>query len=127
VYFKGVFILSNINFKGIIKGLLFTVIMTFIFLLLVTVISYFTDVSAKAVDILIFLGLGLGVLSGSFAVSKASENRGAVYGIVIGILSFLLFLVFSVSVNGRFCFNSHVVSIMAVCLCSGFLGGILGK
>lgn len=119
--------MSEINFKGIIKGLLFTVLMVFLCLLLVTAVSYFTDVSAKAVDILIFLSLGAGVFLGAFFVAKAALSRGAVYGMVIGFLSFILFLFFSFSVNGRILFNSHVFSVMAVTICSGFLGGVFGK
>lgn len=119
--------MSGLNLKCIIKGLLFTIIMIVLFLILITVISYFTDVNDNMVNILIFSGIGLGVFAGAFAASKASESHGAVYGIAIGILSFMLFLLFSITANGRLCFNSHIASVLAVCVCSGFLGGILGK
>lgn len=119
--------MSGLNLKCIIKGLLFTVIMVLLFLIIITVISYFTDVNDNTVNILIFFGIGFGVYAGAFAASKASESYGTVYGIVVGALSFMLVLLFSIAANGRLCVNSHIASVLAVCVCSGFLGGILGK
>ena len=104
--------MKEINMKGIFKGIIFSCIVTFIAMLLITALTYFTDIGMKAVDIIIFIGLGLGVFSGSFLVSKSADKRCAVHGLLV---------------NGKILFNSHFISVILLCLVSGFLGGISGK
>lgn len=119
--------MSKINFKGISKGIVFAGLVTFLAMLLITAVSYFTDISMKAVDIIIFAGLGIGVFMGAYPVSKNADEKSAVHGLLVGLGIVLLFLVCSFFVNGGIVFNSHLLSIVLVSLLSGFLGGILGR
>lgn len=113
--------------KGIFKGIIFSCIVTFIAMLLITALTYFTDIGMKSVDIIIFIGLGLGVFSGSFLVSKSADKRCAVHGLLVGVGLALVFIICSLLVNGKILFNSHFISVILLCLVSGFLGGISGK
>ena len=119
--------MGKINFKGISKGIIFACLVTFLAMLLITCISYFTDISMKIVDIIIFVGLGIGVFMGAYPVSKNAEERKAFHGLFVGLGIVLIFLVCSFFVNGRILFNSHLLSIVLVSIISGFLGGLLSN
>lgn len=119
--------MSNINFKGISKGIIFACLMTFLAMLLITSVSYFTDISMKIVDIIIFAGLGIGVFTGAYPVSKNAEEKSAVHGLLVGVGIVLIFMVCSFCINGRILFNSHLLSIVLLSIISGFLGGVLGR
>ncbi len=119
--------MKEINLKGVFKGIIFSCIVTFVAMLLITVLTYFTDIGMKAVDIIIFIGLGISVFSGSFFVSKSADKRCALHGLLVGVGVALIFAVCSFFVNGKILFNSHFVSMILLCLISSFTGGILGK
>lgn len=119
--------MAGINFKGVLKGIIFSVLVTFLTMVIITVITYFSNISTKAVDIIIFIGFGIGVFSGAFPVSKSAEEKSAIHGILVGVGVTVLFLICSFFVNRKIVFNSHLTSIVLVSLLSGFLGGFLGR
>ena len=117
----------SVKFGRILKGSVLSVLISLLTMVAITVLSYFCDINAKVIDVLMVIGLALGCMSSAFFVAKASEGKYGIYGLSIGLFMLILFFVFSFFVNGKLILNAHSVSIICVCLLSGFLGGVFGR
>ncbi len=117
---------GKINFRGIFKGIVFSLIATAIFVVIIALVSYFTDIQDKVISVLLFLVSVLSVLVGAIFVTKSTNENGLLHGAIIGVGYFAVILIASIVVKREFDFNSNLLTMLIADACGGMLGGILG-
>lgn len=117
---------NKINFRGIGKGIVFSIILTIILVVLIATVTYFVDISDKIVSILLFSSSVLSTLIGAFLVTKSIQQNGLIHGMFVGLGYFILILISSIVVKKGFSFNANLVTMLFANVAGGMLGGILG-
>ena len=107
----------GINFKGVIKGTIFAILVTFVIILILALLSYFTGIDETIITTGVYASVIIGVILGTIAVSKAANSRAFVI-VLIGI---------SLIVNNGIMFNTHFLAVIGGTFASGILGCIIGK
>ncbi len=116
----------GINFRGILKGIIFSVITTIILVVIIALISYFADISDRIISILLFIASVLSVLTGSILMTRTTGENGLAHGALIGVGYFLIILISSIIVKREFDFNGNLITMLIANTAGGMLGGILG-
>lgn len=118
--------MNNINFKSILKALIFSVAATVICLLVLGAVCYFSSLTDKTLSVIIFVMTVLCVLFGGFFAAKGAQQGGLVHGAVVGLGYVLLLLVCSIIENRGFKFSMHLLSLGIGCFGAAALGGVFG-
>lgn len=117
---------KNLNFAGIGKGMLFSLVLTFVFILIIAAVCYFANISDRLLSVLVFAATGLSVFFGAVLVARSANSSGLLNGAVMGIGYILVMLMSSAVSQKGFVFNSQIVTMLICVLACGMLGGILG-
>ncbi len=117
---------NKINFRGIGKGIIFSIILAVILVVLIATVTYFADISDKIISILLFSTSVLSTLIGAFLVTKSIQQNGLIHGMLVGLGYFILILIASVVVKNGFNFNTNLITMFFANIAGGMLGGILG-
>lgn len=117
----------GISIKSVLKGGLFAVIITFIIIMILALLSYFTQVGENVITVGIYAAVIVGVLLGSVAVSKAAEHNALLHALLVCVLYFLVLVGVSVLANGGFVFNTRFITVAGAVIAAGLLGCIIGK
>lgn len=117
---------KKINFSGIIKGIAFSLILTFIIMLAVAAICYYFTVSDKALSLVVLGDVCASVFVCAFAVSRKNESSGLLHGALIGFGYFAVTIISGITVNRGLSFDANFLSTLIVAVASGALGGIIG-
>lgn len=86
----------------------------------------YTGVSEKHMQTVITCGVGAAVVLGGFLSAKAVKKRGIVWGVLTGLLYGAVMIVAASCVNPDFGVGLRTGIVLAVALCGGGLGGVLG-
>lgn len=116
----------GINFKGVIKGIIFSVITTIILVIFIALISFFIDISDRIISILLFIASVLSVLTGAVLMGRITHENGLAHGALIGVGYFIIILIASIIVKREFDFNGNLITLLIGNTAGGMLGGILG-
>lgn len=109
-----------------IKALLFSYIMTAVILLLLSFILYKTQIPSGAVSVGVILAYVLSTFVGGFFIGKKVESKKFVWGIVTGVLYFLIILLIAVILNKEvFSSVGSVLMVFAMCSLGGMTGGMI--
>ena len=119
----GLFMRSRL--KGILKGTLFSAVLTILFSVFLATVMYFCNFPGYLSEICICLIGALSCAAGGFAVSKANGSRGLLMGGAVGILYFVLLMLVSLCVMKNIYFTTHNTTMLALSVFSGMLGGVL--
>lgn len=117
---------KKLNFAGIGKGMVFSLILTFVFILIIAAVCYFANISDRLLSILVFAATGLSVLLGAVLVSKSADGAGLLHGAVLGAGYILIMTISSAVTQKGFVFNQQALTMLICVLACGMLGGILG-
>ncbi len=117
---------NKINFRGIGKGIIFSIILTAIFIVLIATVTYFIDISDKIVSVLLFSSTVISTLIGALLVTKGVQQNGLIHGMFVGLGYFILILISSIVANKGFDFNINLITMLLANVAGGMLGGILG-
>lgn len=90
---------NKINFRGIGKGIIFSIILTAIFIVLIATVTYFIDISDKIVSVLLFSSTVISTLIGALLVTKGVQQNGLIHGMFVGLGFFILILISSIITN----------------------------
>lgn len=115
------------NIKCIIKCTAFSIVLTFILLLILAVVEYFSNISENVIVYLVYASVILSVLVGSFAVSKSSDSKALIHSLILCTVYFIVLILLSLGINGRIVFNTHFFAIAGGIFGAGVLGTIIGK
>ncbi len=117
---------NRLNFKGILKGIVFSLIATIVLVVLLAVVSYFTDIPDNIISALLFVVSVVSVLIGGLLVAKSSSQRGLLHGALLGIGYFIIILSASFIMKKQFDVSMHMITMFLADIAGGMLGGILG-
>lgn len=117
---------GKFNFIGIGKGIAFSLILTFVFILVIAVVCYFANVSDGILALSVLAAAGMSVLLGALFVSRNAQGLGLIHGLILSVGYLTVTYVAGVLYRREFCFNIQLLSMIMCVLSSGMLGGILG-
>ncbi len=117
---------ATINFRGILKGIIFSIITTIILVIIIALVSYFADISDSIISILLFIASVLSVFTGAILVARTTAENGLAHGALIGVGYFILVLIASIVVKREFDLNGNLITMLIANVAGGMLGGILG-
>ncbi len=116
----------NLKVKALAKGIVFSIIITFILILIVTCVCYWGNVSEKVLGVILFGISSVSVFVSSVLLGKGVKEKGLIYGILNGLGYFIVILVAAVCFSGKFNPSAQSISMLMGAVFSGALGGIIG-
>lgn len=117
---------NKLNLKGILKGIVFSLITTVVLVFVIALISYFTDIGDNIISILLFASSVISVFLGGVFVAKNSSRNGILHGGLIGLGYFVIILIASFVIKKQFDISPHLITMLLADICGAMLGGILG-
>ena len=115
----------NLNLKALSKGIVFSIVITFILILIVTCICYWGNISEKVLGMMLFGVSVLSVFISSIMLGRGVKEKGLIYGILNGLGYFLVILVAAVCFSGKFNPSAQSVSMLMGSVFAGALGAII--
>lgn len=117
---------SSSKFLLMLKGILISVGITLIMILALSIILSASNVKESVIMPTVIFISAFSILIGGFIVTKRLDEKGIVYGSILGI-SYMLILYFISSImNFNFSLNVNAVLMIAIGVFGGAIGGILG-
>lgn len=117
---------KKLKIKPILKSILISLVITFIFVLLLTTLCYFGNVSEKLLGFLIFLASAVSVFLSCLFMAKGIGEKGLIYGALSGFGYFAIIFVASVCSSGCFTPSTQSITMLLGSVLSGALGGVVG-
>lgn len=117
---------NNKNFINILKGLGIAFIITFIFLLILSIVLTYTNVSENIINPTIIIITALSILIGSTISNIKIKKNGLINGAIIGGVYIILLYLFSSIFRMEFSLTLQSVIMMITGAIFGILGGIIG-
>lgn len=115
----------KLDYKNLIIGAVLQIIITLVTIIVFSLIMYFFETEDKYSPLFASISLAAGAFANSFFISAKKREKGYLYGMTIGFITFVLVTITGIIINsGSFTLNTffHLVIIML----SAILGGILG-
>jgi putative membrane protein (TIGR04086 family) len=110
----------------ILRDLLVSYIITGLLLLLLAFLMLKADISGMILNGGILLTYILSSFTGGFLLGKSAEQKRFLWGLGMGALYFVTLVLISILTNSVMGMEAgRVVTVMAVCLFSGMLGGMI--
>ncbi len=106
--------------KGILKGIIFTLLMSAMFISVGALISLGAQNSDMIVKIFLWGGLCLCVFLGALLVSAGANEKRALKGILTALLSILIFVISAAVI----CKTLFCAPLVALCVCMAVCGAI---
>lgn len=117
---------SNNGVVKILKGIIYSFIITLISIFIFSIILTYTELSERTIPIVIIILTFISILIGSIiGVRKLAKNGMINGGIIGGIYVVLLYLISSI-LNTGFTFNIYTILMVVLGIISGIIGGIIG-
>ena len=114
------------NIKRIIKGSIFSIVITLIGLLVYSIILSYTSVSESTMPATIIIITAVSILIGSTISTSNIKKDGIVNGILVGIIYIAIIYLISSIVTGNFLLNTNSIIMVIASTLTGALGGIIG-
>lgn len=114
------------NIKRIIKGSIFSIVITLIGLLVYSIILSYTSVSESTMPATIIIITAVSILIGSTISTSNIKKNGIVNGILVGIIYIAIIYLISSIVTGNFLLNTNSIIMVIASVLTGALGGIIG-
>lgn len=111
--------------KKISKSLIISYIVTFILLLIFSMIMYYGNVSEKVVGIFVIITYFISSLLGGLSIGKSVENRRFLWGMILGLLYFGIIMMITLvgRVGDEQIDSSKITGFITSCI-GGMLGGM---
>lgn len=110
----------------IFRGVLTSMLVTLIFLFLLSVILTYSNMSETIIPISIVMISAISILIGSLLTTKKMKKNGIINGGMIGFIYIVLLYLISSIVSQGFCINAYSIAMMIFSILAGMFGGILG-
>lgn len=117
---------KNINISGVGKGIAFSLVLTFVFILIIAAVCYFFNITDGMLSVLVYAAVAVSVFAAAFAVACTSGAAGFLHGGLIGFGYIVVVILSGTVMNKGFNFGMSTVTMMICIISSGILGGILG-
>jgi len=120
---------KTVNDKLIIKifkGVLISILTTLAFLLLLSLVLTYSNISETIIPISIVIISAMSILLGSLIITKKMKKNGIIYGGIIGIVYIMLLYLISSIISKGFYMNIYSMAMIIFSIFAGMFGGILG-
>ena len=114
------------NIKRIIKGSIFSIVITLIGLLVYSIILSYTSISESTMPSTIIIITAVSILIGSTISTSNIKKNGIVNGVLVGIIYIAIIYLISSIVTGNFLLNTNSIIMVIASTLTGALGGIIG-
>lgn len=111
---------------NILKAILIGYILTILCVLLLSVIAYKFDLNNSQINIGRIIIIILSTIVMGLLVGKSIRKTKWMYGIIAGVIYFIIFVIASVIINKNSGISSDIVSLFFMCVGGSTLGGMLG-
>jgi len=108
------------------KGVVISIVLTLIAILILSIILAFTSVSENVVTSAVIFLSSFSILLGAYVIAKKVNNRGIVYGSMVGLIYMMLLYLISSILNSDYSLNFNSIIMIALGVVGGAVGGILG-
>lgn len=109
--------------RSLVKGSLFAVILTILFTTVLSVVMCFVEINDGMFNCIYVVLSAIALVFGSIMGAKINGEKGFVVGGIVGILYYLMMLVFNFIIAGIFTFEFIK---FIICIVIGVLSGMLG-
>ena len=117
---------SNKFIKKIFKGVLISLVVSFVLLAIFAIVLTYTSVSENTIVPVIIVVTGISILVGTILESKKIVKNGIWLGGIIGLVYVLILYIISSLLNDDFSINTQSFILILVAIFSGMIGGIIG-
>ena len=118
---------KNNAILGIFKGIIISVIFTFICLFIFSCLLVYTNIGENLIQPVIIVTTGISILIGSMIGNRKQNKNGIINGGVIGLIYMLvIYLISSIINGGNFNLNIQSIMMIGIGLIGGMIGGIIG-
>lgn len=117
---------TDARLAKILKGLIFSFIITLISIFLFAVILTYTNISEKTIPVFITILTFSSILIGTIIGTRNIRKNGMLNGAIIGTGYVILLYLISSILNTGFIFNIYTILMMITGIISGIIGGIIG-
>lgn len=114
------------NIKRIIKGSVFSIVITLIGLLVYSIILSYTSISETTMPATIIIVTAVSILIGSTISTANIKKNGIVNGVLVGLIYIAIIYLISSIVTGNFLLNTNSIIMMIASVLTGAMGGIIG-
>lgn len=108
--------------KAVLMALGFTLVIFFLFALLLT----YTNLSEGSIPFIATITVVLSVMLAGIVSAKTGKSRGYLNGALTGVLYVLLLYLVSMLIFGGMYFNTYIPVLLAIGVFGGAVGGIIG-
>lgn len=114
------------NVIRIIKGSIFSIIISLILLLIFVILLCYTNLSENSIKPTILVITGVGILIGSMISAKKIRKNGLINGGMVGaVYIIILYMVSSLTIT-NFSITINSLTMLIVAIITGMIGGIIG-
>lgn len=117
---------TNNNFFQIIKGSLISIIFTLILIFIFSIILTYTSISENVIPPVIIVISAISILIGSSISTIKIKKNGLVNGLFVGLIYMLLIYIVSSIINTGFSLNITSIIMIISGIIAGIIGGIVG-
>lgn len=117
---------QNSAFAALLKGLLTGCTLTFIIFTVYALLLTYTPISENNVNVVMLVSTALSCILCGFITGRKARSKGILWGTAGGFLYILIIFALSISTAGSIYFTPKIAISIALSLCCGALGGILG-
>jgi len=116
----------NNNINRILKGIVISVVLTLILLFIFSLILTYSNVSETSKIPVIVIISSISILVGSSISTRKLNKNGLLNGGAIGLIYMVILYIISSLAGGSFMLNSSSIIIIVSSIIFGCLGGIIG-
>lgn len=116
---------SNIFIK-IVKGTIMSLLITFMLLLIFSIVLTYTHIPESAINPVIMVITAISILIGSSIENNKIKKNGLINGGIIGGLYIFIIYIISSILNWKFSLNMQSIIMIVIGIVFGILGGIIG-
>lgn len=117
---------KKLKIKPVLKAVFASLLLTFLFILIIAAVCRFGNVSEKMLGFLIFAASAVSVFLSCLLMTRGVSEKGFLYGLLSGLGYFIIIFVASVCTTGKFSPSMQSITMLFGALAAGMLGGIVG-
>lgn len=117
---------SGNNIKRIIKGSVFSIVITIIGILIYSIVLCNTNVAENSMSTVIIIITAISILIGSTISTTNIKKNGILNGMLVGFIYIAMIYLLSSVITGNFLLNINSIIMIIASVITGALGGIIG-
>ncbi len=118
--------ISNNNFFKIFKGSIISILFTLVLLFIFSIILTFSSISESVISPVIIVITAISILIGSSISSMKIKKNGFINGLFVGLIYMLFIYIISSILNTGFSLSSTSIIMIISGIIAGIIGGIVG-